>query len=182
MSVQFRSDFKIEGLEALLGKLNEVAQDVQFKSGRAALRAAANFIAGKARENYAKTDDAATAPNIPANIAVRFNARSSRRTGNLHMRIGVLGGAKQYANTKSNVRKGKAGKTYKTAGSKTNPGGDTWYWRFIEFGTRRTRPRRFLRDAMKQHQNEATRIFVSTWSRGIDRAVKRAKKAKSMNG
>lgn len=180
MTVQFNSDFKIDGLDALLGKLSEVAQDVQFKSGRAALRAAANFVAAKAKENYANIDDPGTPEKIAANIAVRFNARSSRRTGNLHMRIGVLGGAKQYANTKSNVREGKAGKTYKTAGSKANPGGDTWYWRFIEFGNRRTRPRRFLRDALKQHQQEATRIFVMTWMRGIERAIKRAKKAKSV--
>ncbi len=42
-----------------------------------------------------------------------------------HFVSGVMGGAGQYANTKANVRKGRAGKSYNTAGDKGNPGGDT---------------------------------------------------------
>ena len=42
--------FKIEGLEELLGKLESVTDDVKRKGGRSALRKAAQLIANKAKE------------------------------------------------------------------------------------------------------------------------------------
>lgn len=82
-------------------------------------------------------DDAGTDEAIWKNIAVANNARAGRKEGGIVMSVGVRGGAKSYANNAENRRKGRAGKTNATGGSKANPGGDTWYWRFLEFGTSR---------------------------------------------
>lgn len=169
-------EFKLEGLEELHGKLAEIAVDMKMKGGRAALRKAANVIRNAARANAMKFDDPLTAETIAKNIDVRWNARRFKRTGELPFRVGVLGGAKNYATTKANVRKGRAGESYATGGDKSNPGGDTWYWRFKEFGTQRTRAQPFLRPALENNIDAATDAFVTEYGKAIDRALKRAKK------
>ncbi|MDF5923162.1 HK97 gp10 family phage protein [Pseudomonas aeruginosa] len=127
-------EFSITGMDSLLGKLESVSRDLRYKGGRSALRRAAKLIETEAKKNALQIDSPETANQIAKNISVRWSPRLFKRTGNLGFRIGVLGGARKYSNTRENVRSGRAGKTYKVGGSKSNPGGDTWYWRFIEFG------------------------------------------------
>lgn len=169
--------FKLEGLDSLLGKLDSISYDMKRKGGRAALRKAASLISEKVKEGALRVDDSKTTEEISKNIGVRWNGRLFRRSGELGFRVGVLGGARQYGNTKENVRSGKAGKTYKTSGSKDNPGGDTWYWRLVEFGTSRVAARPFMRPALADSISEATATFISEYERAIDRAIKRAAKA-----
>ena len=87
-----------------------------------------------------------------------------------------MGGARQYGNTKTNVRKGRAGKNYKTAGDKGNPGGDTWYWRFPEFGTEHMAAKPMLRPGVNGVDTDVINVFAVELEKAIDRAVRRAAK------
>lgn len=169
-------EFKITGVEGLLGKLDSISNDLKYKGGRSALRKAANLIADTAKSNAAQINDELTPEEIAKNIAVRWSGRRFKRTGDLMFRVGVLGGAKSYANNKDNVRAGRAGKSYSTLGSKINHGGDTWYWRFLEFGTSRMAPRPLMRDAANRKAADAINLFAAEYSKAIDRAIKRAQK------
>lgn len=169
-------DFSITGLDSLLGKLDAVNYDVKRKGGRSALRKAAQVVAARVKDGARSVDDPATAEMIAENVAVRWSNRRFKRTGDLMFRVGILGGAKQYANTRENVRKGRAGQTYKTGGDKRNPGGDTWYWRLVEFGTEKVPARPFMRPAMEQSMGEATAVFVQAFERSINSSIRRAAK------
>jgi HK97 gp10 family phage protein len=161
-------EFKLEGLDELRGKLKELSQDVQFKGGRYALRKASNVVREAAKANAARVDDPATAESIEKNITVRWSARLFRRTGDLGFRVGVLGGAKGYAKASGDVK----------GQGKANPGGDTFYWRFLEFGTEKMRAQPFLRKALSENVNAATSEFIREYGKAADRALKRAQKAK----
>lgn len=173
------SEFKLEGLDLLLGKLGSISADMKRKGGRAALRKAAAVISQKVKEGAMRVDDSVTPEDISKNITLRWNGRLFKRTGDLGFRIGVLGGSKQYSNM--HTRKGGRRGTYAVGGSHDNPGGDTFYWRFVEFGTSRVAARPFMRPAMAQSVSEATDTFVTEYEKAIDRAIKRAAKAAGSN-
>jgi HK97 gp10 family phage protein len=170
-------DYQLTGIEDLIGKLDAVVYETKYKGGRFALRKAAQLIRDKARANAMRLDDPATAQSIAKNVAERWNGSLFKRTGDLGFRIGVLGGAKQYADTKANRRGVRVGETYKTGGSSGNPGGDTFYWRFIEFGTSKLRAQPFLRPAMENNLDAATTEFIKQYGKALDRAIKKASKA-----
>lgn len=105
---------------------------------RRSLRKGANVIRDAARNNAKRFDDPDTTDRIWKNITTQSGgSRLERKLGGPAMRIGVMGGAKSK----------KGGGTYQVGGSKENPGGDTWYWRLLEFGTSKMRAQPFLRPA-----------------------------------
>ena len=53
-------EVNLTGLDSVLGKLDAVSQVTRDKSGRAALRKAANVIRDRARNNVARVDDPLT--------------------------------------------------------------------------------------------------------------------------
>ncbi|HBC9089269.1 TPA: HK97 gp10 family phage protein [Citrobacter koseri] len=169
-------EVNLTGLDSLLGKMDAVSEVTRNKAGRFALRKAANVIRDRARSNAARVDDPLTREAIHKNIVSSFSSRQFRRTGDLAFRVGVMGGARQYANTKANVRKGRAGAKYKTAGDKGNPGGDTWYWRFLEFGTEHAPAKPVLRPAMNGVDTTVITVFAEEMEKAIDRAVRQATK------
>ena len=166
----------LTGLDSLLGKMDAVSDVTRNKAGRFALRKAANLIRDRARNNAARVDDPLTREAIHKNIVASFSSRQFRRTGDLAFRVGVMGGSRQYANTKANVRKGRAGAKYKTAGDKGNPGGDTWYWRFLEFGTEHAAAKPILRPAINGVDTAVISVFADEMEKAIDRAVRLAGK------
>lgn len=154
----------IEGLDEVLAKLETVSHDVRYKGGRFAMRKAANLIRDRAKANAARLDDPKTPTNIAENIAVRFSPRAFRQRGELQFRIGVRGGAKGYA---------AASGEFKGAG-KGNPGGDTFYWRFLEFGTQNMPAQPFMRRALAENIQAATDEFITHYDKALDRALRRA--------
>ena len=170
-------DVQLFGLPDLSAKFESMKYDVRKKGGRAALRKAAQMVAGFAKQGAAALDDPATSNSIAENIAVRWDGRLNKRTGDLGFRVGVLGGAASYANSAENRRKGRAGATYTTGGSKGNPGGDTWYWRHLEVGTSKMPANPFMRKALAEHIEEVTNEFIRHYDKALDRAIKRAKKS-----
>lgn len=151
-------DFSILGLEGLLGKLSEVSVDVRRKGGRAALRKAAQVVVQKAKAGAERIDDRATGRSISDNIALRWNGRLFKRTGDLGFRIGVLHGAvlKDGGDLSSNA--------------------PTPHWRLIEFGTEKMPATPFMRPALADSISEVTNTFVTEYEKAIDRAIKRAAK------
>lgn len=165
--------YKLEGLDAVLKKMRALPVDVRMKGARYAGRKGANLIRDAAIRNATGIDDPETREQIAKNVAVRFANREFRRTGDVMFLVGILGGARQYGNTKENVRKGRVGQTYKTNGSSANPGGDTWYWRFVELGTQKVAARPFLRPALAQNIGAATDEFTKHLDRWLDRYFRR---------
>jgi len=168
------TDITINGIDGVIKKMSMLGTDLKLKGGRAAGRKAANFIKNKLVQGAASVDDNSTTESIYKNAAVRFSNKTFKATGNVAFRVGILGGARNYAKTKENVRSGKAGKSYATGGDKSNPGGDTWYWRLVEFGTESVAARPFVRPALENNAAEATNIFAVELEKAIDRTLKRA--------
>jgi HK97 gp10 family phage protein len=160
------NNVNIKGLDELLAKFNSVKHDTRYKGGRSALRKAANNVVAAAKQNARKIDDPRTSESILKNITTRWNGRRYKSTGDLGFRIGVLGGARGYAKASGEV-KGKGA---------ANPGGDTYYWRFLEFGTEKMAARPFLRKALMDHLQETTDVFADAYKNAIDKAIKKAGK------
>ena len=151
-------DFKLTGIDSLMGKLDEISDDLRRKGGRAALRRAGNVIVNKAKTNAQRIDDKQTGRNIADNLAQRWNARLFKQTGNLGFRIGVMHGA---------VLKNHPDK------SKNAP---TPHFRLLEFGTEKMRAQPFLRPAADSSIDEVINTFTTEYENAIDRAIKRARK------
>ncbi|WP_070095958.1 HK97-gp10 family putative phage morphogenesis protein [Pseudomonas sp. NBRC 111139] len=151
-------DFSILGLDSLLGKLSEVSVDVRRKGGRAALRKAAQVVVQKAKAGAERMDDKATGRSISDNIALRWNGRLFKRTGDLGFRIGVMHGA---------VLKD---------GGDLSTNAPTPHWRLIEFGTEKMPAAPFMRPALADSISEVTNTFVTEYEKAVDRAIRRAAK------
>jgi len=151
-------DFSIIGVEALLGKLSSVSDDLRRRGGRAALRRAGNVIVEKAKANASRIDDPHTGRSIAANVAMRWNGRVFKTTGNLAFRIGVLHGAvlKKHPDLGENA--------------------PTPHWRLIEFGTENVRAQPFMRPAAESSISEVVNVFATEYEKSLDRAIKRAAK------
>jgi HK97 gp10 family phage protein len=153
--------FDIKGLDVLLGRLQAVSHDVKRKGGRAALRKAAQQVAENAKANALRIDDPRTAAAIYQNIALRWNGKRFKRTGDLAFRIGVLGGARI---PKSKPKGAEPG----------GPGGDTRYWAFVEFGTEGKAAQPFMRPALAGRIAAVTDTFVTNYDKALQRAIRRA--------
>ena len=156
--------FSILGLDSLLGKLESVKYDVKKRGGRAALRKAAALVADQARQNALAVNDPATGRAIADNVALRWNGRVFKRSGDLAFRVGVLKGA---------VLPKDASEADKAANAPTP------HWRLIEFGTSKMPAKPMLRPALADNINKATDTFVREYEKSIDRAIKRAAKKAS---
>lgn len=154
-------EFSLTGLDSLLAKLELISYDVKRKGGRSALRKGAQLLAAKAKEGAEKIDDAATGRSIAKNIALRWNGKLFKQTGDLGFRVGVLHGAVLP----------KKGAQVDTATNAPTP-----HWRLLEFGTEKMRAQPFMRPAMESSIGAATDVFVREYEKAIDRAIKRAAK------
>lgn len=155
-------EFSLIGLDSLLGKFESIAYDVKRKGGRAALRKAAQLIANVAKQNAQALDDSETGRSIADNVALRWNGRIFKRSGDLGFRVGVLQGAKT-------AKKG-------DPALPTNTGSATPHWRLLEFGTSKMAAKPFLRKALADNIGAATSEFLNQYEKSIDRAIKRAQK------
>lgn len=151
-------EFKLEGIDSLVSKLESISYDAKRKGGRSALRKAAQVVATKAKEGAQRVDDPETGRSIAANIALRWNGRLFKTSGDLGFRVGVLHGA---------VLKN---------GGDTSANAPTPHWRLLEFGTAKMHAQPFMRKALADHISEVTNTFITEYEKAIDRAIKRAAK------
>ena len=161
------NDRALTNLDGVLDALRSLPPAIASKGGgpvRVALAKAARRIRDRARQ-LAPKDSGAMAENI----VMKRDTRPDQVGANERYRVGVRGGARRYANTKRNVRNGRAGKKYETAGA-------TYYWRFKEFGTRLMAPEPFLRPAFDQEAGPALDAIGDDLEKAIHAAAKRAAK------
>ena len=141
----------LTGADALLKRLQALGDEtLQRKMARRALRKGAIVFRDAARENARRLDDPQTRESIARNIAIRESRRGGAAAGGVMLRVGVLGGAK------------------KTQGT-GHPGGDTFYWRFLEFGTKKMAAQPFLRPVLAQKAQQATDAVAVDLERGLDK-------------
>lgn len=162
--------FEAKEFGALKIKLRGLSFDMQRKGGRFALRKAAQLIARKAAQNAKKLDDPETGNQIAKNIVngnkypgVRWDGNYHNETGDLAFRIGVQGGARAPAIASGEL----------PGEGKDNPGGDTFYWRFLEFGTESIGATEFMRPALRNNTAAATAEFVKQYDKALDRALRK---------
>lgn len=148
------------GLDAVLAKLETVEYDVRYKGGRFALRKAASVVRDAVIAGALRLDDAATPESIAKNVAIRWSSKTFRRTGDLAFRVGILGGARA-----------------QEQGGAPAPGGHTFYFRFLEFGTQNMAARPFIRQALSANAQKATTTFIQEYEKALDRAIRRAGQA-----
>lgn len=154
----------LRGLDGLLSALQALPPAVASKNGgpaRVALARGAKVIRDDARARAPKDTGA-----MVANIVMQRDRQPQQSGANERYVVGVRGGARRYANTKRNARKGRAGKEYQTAGN-------TYYWRFIEFGTERQPAQPFLRPAFETQKENALAVITDTLAKGIESAAKK---------
>lgn len=141
---------KLEGIDELKRRLDEASKTIRTKAVRGALRKAGQVIS-KAAKVAAPVLSVPTKTRKPGTvkkaIAVR-NSKFARRSGDEGVFIGVrpLRGSRQ--------------KTLGKAGAK-NPN-DPYYWRFIEFGTKKMSARPFLRKSADEHGEMAIKTFMDS--------------------
>jgi HK97 gp10 family phage protein len=161
-------EIKITGASDLLARLSALPDKLQKKGAVRASRKAMRVGLNAARATARDFDDPESAEQIWRNIAIQNSARQGRREGGVVMRLGVMGGARAYEDTRENRRKGRVGATYKTGGSKGNPGGDTWYWRLLEFGTRNMDAQEFLLPAVMDNAQAIEGLLAEYLEREIE--------------
>lgn len=161
-------DFKLEGMDEVLGRLDSLSHDIRYKGGRFALRKAAQLVARAAASNARRLDDAGTGRSIADNIAngnkypgLRFSNRTFKTSGDIKFRVGVQQGA-VLPKPEQMVDK--------------SAGGPTPHWRLLEFGTEHSAARPFMRRALSENVQAATAEFAKNLGPAIDRALKRAQK------
>lgn len=124
-------------LEAIL---KELPEKIRNKELTVAVRAGANHIKKIAVRNAKKIDDPKTPQKIWKQITVRKGRSRSRNI--LNYRIGVKGGAKM-------PEKGIDWRKDET---------NVWYFRYVEFGTKRAKAKPFLQPAIKEAEAQVLDI------------------------
>lgn len=156
------ADVELKGLGTLLAKLDMLKYDVASKGGRFALRKAAQVVSRQVKQNAQRLDDPQTRESIAKNVAERWNQRLYKSTGDLGFRVGILGGA---------------GGNKTGAQLSANPGGDTRYWRHLEFGSEKMHAQPFMRPAGEQSAQHAANEFIAQFNKAVSRTL--AKNAKA---
>lgn len=156
--------FDLKGVDELIKRLQKTQLEVVEKVAPRALKKAADVVANEAKRRAALLDNAESPENIAKNIVVRKAGKRQTPSNAIKYRIGVSGGGKESDGEEKVTRSGKV--------KKGPAGGDTWYWRFIEFGTVKMEARPFMRPAIAAKEQEAAAVFISTFKELLDKAVK----------
>lgn len=142
---------KLDGVEDLKQALAEAATTIRTKAVRGALREAGKVIQMAARASAPVLKVPTTTRNagtVKKNIVVRAS-KFARQAGDEGVYINVRG-------IRGRARVKKLGR-----GGAKNPN-DPYYWRFLEFGTRKMAARPFLRPAATSKGPEAIRTFMDS--------------------
>jgi HK97 gp10 family phage protein len=171
VTIELSVDFSgAEGLRETLRALSDEDATLAFRKG---LGRGARVIADKATANMAALDDSGTKESMAKNVNVRFSTRRFKSTGDIMWRIGMIGGARQYVDNSDNRKKGRVGGDYDGGGDSGAPGGDTFYWRFHEFGAKNVRESKPMRNAMEAGAQPALNEFFQGAREAIEKIIAR---------
>lgn len=156
----------ITGADDIKRRLKLLPEEMQKKALGPAARKGMKIVRDTATRNAASIDDPKTPNNIAKNIIVQRSGPQSKRVGGLVLRVGVRGGARKP-------------KESKEAAARSAPGGATWYWRFLEFGTAHSRARPFLQEALSSNVEAVTTATTNELSKQIDKIAKKLNATKT---
>lgn len=145
----------VQGFEKAINNLKKVGQEIRRKSIRNALLTSANVFKKEVIKNASQLDNPDTPEKIAANIATKFDGKYYKTSKNIKYSVGVRGGA---TSKKSN---------------ESNKGGNTFYWRFLEFGTKNMPAKPFFSRAFYSKANEAMKVFINKMNTNLDREIKK---------
>lgn len=149
--------FDIQGLDQLQSKLERLNNPRKVKSMvRKSLRQAANIVRNAARNNAKLIDDPETREKIWKNISVQGG--KTRNFSDIKIRVGVRGGAAMNQHSDA-------------AALSSLSGGNTTYWRYLEFGAATTPATPFMRPALANNIQPVTDKFVQMLNDEIDKAL-----------
>lgn len=182
--IEFTANFNGQDMSKFGQRIKDLAEMLGEKEKNnivgTALASAARVIVDRAREKAKALDDPTTPNKIWKNIVARKMKSAKSRGYDAGYRIGILGGARQTSFDEE--LKGQ---------NDGNPGGDTWYWRMLEFGrgvvkvkkakilaneqkgllfgkqVQPASPRPFLRPAADESQQEAFNKFAEVVDKKI---------------
>jgi HK97 gp10 family phage protein len=155
---------QITGLKELQNALNQLPKEIQGRPLRSAVSAAAKVIVDdvKARVPVGETGNLKTA-------VYRYRSRRNSATGKETFFVGIRQGKAQFKDTAYNRRRGRVGKSYKTAG-------EAYYWRFLEFGTAKMQAKPFLRPAFEANKSRAVEVIKDRLGKSIQTQAKKLAK------
>lgn len=161
---------EITGLDEVLDKIRLLGKPSKVKNAATrSARKAMNIVKKAAIENAKGLDDKDSTNRIWKNIITKPS--KSKGYDSLMMKVGVKGGSRRYPDTRPNRRKGVAGQMYETGGSKLNAGGDTWYWRFLEYGSATNSATPFLRPALNNNKDAVEAEFKRSFNEELDKEI-----------
>lgn len=137
-------------LDTIINRMSRLESKVQRSIARRATAKGARVIRDQVKANAARLDDPATKTNISRNVVVQHASRLGRQNRGVAYRVGIRGGARTRQENQS------------------NPGGDTFYWRFLEFGTAKMAAKPFIRPAFAQKGNVALDTAIKEALRLLD--------------
>ncbi|MCU1052099.1 HK97 gp10 family phage protein [Stenotrophomonas maltophilia] len=157
----------IQGLDGLLRSLREAPKAIQGRAVQAGMRKGGNVIRDDARRRAPKASGFMASQIVTRRASTKSRQRAGVGQGGEYFTVGVKSGRRRkYANTKRNQRRGRTGKTYVDRGW-------AYYWRFLEFGTKKMRASPFLTSAGEAKGPEAAQVVIDeTWA-ALDKQLKK---------
>lgn len=150
-----RETFKIEGLAELGKALRELPERVARNGLRVSVYAGAKVVRDEAR---------ARAPKAAQSLGPNQPPPGTLKRSVIMKHIPELSSLTRQTFFVT-VRHGKK---YRKQGKKGNLSQDAWYWRFVEFGTRKMRARPFLRPSLEAKRREAGQAMKDRLSERIE--------------
>ena len=153
---------RIEGLAELNRALRELPQRIANRGLRTAVYAGAKVIRDEARHR---------APKAAQSLGTKQPSAGTLKRSVIMKHIRELsGGGRQTFYVL--VRQGKK---YRNQGKRGNLSQDAWYWRFVEFGTRKMAARPFLRPALESRRREAVEAIKGRLAQRLEIEAKALK-------
>lgn len=150
-------DVNIEGLDEVLRKMRLLGNPRRTRNAATrAARKAMNVVRDAARQNAKAIDEPETVEKIWKNIKV--GAGKTRDKSLVIMRVGVDGGAAMNARSDLQALAAKSG-------------GNTTYWRFLEYGTSKIPAVPFMRPALANNVQKVTDTFSQSFSAELDKEI-----------
>ncbi len=150
-------EVEITGLDDVKNRLQRLANPRKARSiARKAARQAMNIVRDAARLNAKAIDDPDTREKIWKNVKV--SPGKSKNKDVVIMRVGVDGGAAMNANSDRQALAAKSG-------------GNTTYWRFLEFGTSKMPATPFMRPALATNIQQVTNKFAEVFDAELDKEL-----------
>tara|TARA_R110000850_G_scaffold245245_2_gene370072 strand:+ start:840 stop:1292 length:453 start_codon:yes stop_codon:yes gene_type:complete len=144
---------EITGLDEVQARLRQLGNERKAKNAATrASRKAMNIVKKAAVVNAKALDDKDSPERIWKNIVTKPSR--TKGTGLVVMRVGVKGGAKKRAQS-----------------GKPNSGGDTWYFRLVEYGSATNNATPFMRPALNNNMDAVQAEFSRAYKEELDKEI-----------